>query len=115
MCDKNYLLLRPRFEPFADLAGPVPKSRNGGCPFTFLYSNGQRSQSAIPYSARKYLAVPTIMNQRNIHWQPTINKLLLQHSRITTSITRHIAGLLRFGDAQNLEIFVCLEYGLEAE
>lgn len=55
------------------------------------------------------------MYQRNIHWQPTIHKLLLQHSRITSSITRHVTRLLRFGDTQNLEILVCLEYGLEAE
>lgn len=55
------------------------------------------------------------MNQRNIHRQSPINKLLLKHRTIASRVTRHVARFLGLGNQDKLKILVRLEHGLEAE
>lgn len=62
-----------------------------------------------------YLAVPAIMNQRNIHRQSTVNKLLLKHGTITPRVTRHVARFLGLRNQYKLKVLVRLKHGLEAE
>src|ERR1700754_3256497 len=99
MGHQHDLLLRASLQPSAGLSGTISDSLGRRRIFTLL-SRENRSVSITPVfcsAAETHLHVPAVVNQAQINRQLLVLHFLGQDGDITSSVTRHIAGLLRLG------------------